>query len=121
MSHGTTLLALLESQEAEAKAKAEWIAEWSEENLPLLLAGQLDTDAATLLAEVDAERATQLNQAIYLLMVSGDKVPLTLQIQQVLDAGLNALAQEAWRDHLATLHDIMSDEQWELYQQRSAA
>ncbi|MGY3892875.1 hypothetical protein [Aeromonas enterica] len=116
-----TLQALLESQEAEANAKAEWIAAWTEENLPQLLAGQLDIDAATLLAEVDAERATQLNQAIYLLMVSGDKVPLTMLIQQVLDAGLNALAQDAWGYHLAALHDAMSDDQWEQYRHRSAA
>lgn len=121
MINETTLLALLESQEAEANAKAEWIAEWSEENLPQLLAGQLDTDPATLLAEVNAEQATQLNQAIYLLMVSGDKAPLTLQIQQVLDAGLNALASQAWSEHVAALHDTMSDEQWEQYQHRSAA
>ncbi|MFA7819341.1 hypothetical protein [Aeromonas dhakensis] len=121
MTSETTLLALLESREAEANAEAEWVAQWVESNLPRLLAGQLDTDAATLLAEVDAERATQLNQAIYLLMVSGDKVPLTLQIQQVLDAGLHALAQQAWNDHVAQLHDAMSDEQFEKYQHRSAA
>jgi len=121
MTSEATLLALLESREAEANAEAEWVARWVEANFPLLLAGQLDTDAATLLAEVDAERATQLNQAIYLLMVSGDKVPLTLQIQQVLDAELSTLAQQAWNDHVAQLHDAMSDEQWEHYQQRSAA
>ncbi|MBQ4672915.1 hypothetical protein [Aeromonas dhakensis] len=121
MTNETALLALLESKETEANAKAEWIADWSEENLPLLLAGQLETDAATLLAEVNAERATQINQAIYLLMISGDKVPLTLQIQQVLYAGLHSLAQDAWSNHLAALHDAMSDEQWEHYQQRSAA
>lgn len=121
MTSEATLLALLESREAEANAEAEWVAQWVEANFPLLLAGQLDTDAATLLAEVDAERATQLNQAIYLLMVSGDKVPLTLQIQQVLGAGLHALAKQAWNDHVAQLHDAMSEEQWEQYQHRSAA
>lgn len=121
MTSEATLLALLESREAEANAEAEWVAEWVESNLLLLLTGQLDTDAATLLAEVDAERATQLNQAIYLLMVSGDKVPLTLLIQQVLDAGLSTLAQQAWNDHVAQLHDAMSDEQWDQYQHRSAA
>lgn len=121
MTNETALLALLESREAEANAKAEWIAQWVEANFPLLLAGQLDTDAATLLAEVDAEQATQLNQAIYLLMVSGDKVPLTQLVQQVLDAWLSTLAQQAWNDHVAQLHDAMSEEQWEHYQQRSAA
>lgn len=124
MTNETALLALLESQEAEANAEAEWIAQWVEANLPLLLAGQLDTDAATLLAEVDTDRAVQLNQAIYLLMVSGDKVPLTQLAQQVLDAGLSTLAQQAWNDHVAQLHDAMSEEQWQQYQfnhQRTAA
>lgn len=121
MTNETALLALLESQEAEANAKAEWIAEWSEENLPLLLAGQIETDPATLLGELNADQSAQLNQAIYLLMVSGDKVPLTRLIQQVLDAGLSTLAQEAWNDHVAQLHDAMSEEQWEQYQHRSAA
>lgn len=121
MTSEATLLALLESREAEANAEAEWVAEWVESNLLLLLTGQLDTDAATLLAEVDADRAAQLNQAIYLLMVSGDKVPLTQLVQQVLDAGLSTLAQQAWNDHVAQLHDAMSEEQWQQYQHRSAA
>ncbi|HDX8451405.1 TPA: hypothetical protein RQN21_000923 [Aeromonas hydrophila] len=124
MTSEATLLALLESREAEANAEAEWIAQWVEANLPLLLAGQLDTDAATLLAEVDTDRAVQLNQAIYLLMVSGDKVPLTQLVQQVLDAGLSTLAQQAWNDHVAQLQDAMSEEQWQQYQfnhQRTAA
>ena len=82
---------------------------------------QLDTDAATLLAEVDPERAAQLNQAIYLLMASGDKVPLTQIIQQLMDAALKAMAKQAWNDHVAQLHDAMSDEQFEQYQHRSAA
>ncbi|MGL5497556.1 MAG: hypothetical protein ACRDCQ_11390 [Aeromonas sobria] len=121
MTSETTLLALLESREAEANAEAEWVAQWVETNLPLLLTGQLDTDAATLLAEVDGDRATQLNQAIYLLMVSGDKVPLTLLIQQVMDTALKAMAQQSWNNHVAQLHDAMSAEQWEQYQHRSAA
>lgn len=124
MTSETTLLALLESREAEANAEAEWVARWVETNLPLLLTGQLDTDAATLLAEADPERAAQLNQAIYLLMVSGDKVPLTRLIQQVMDTALKAMAKQAWNDHVAQLHDAMSEEQWEQYQfnhQRTAA
>lgn len=121
MTSETTLLALLESREAEANAEAEWVAKWVETNLPLLLTGQLDTDAATLLAEVDGDRATQLNQAIYLLMVSGDKVPLTQLIQQVMDTALKAMAKQAWNDHIAQLHDAMSEEQWQQYQHRSAA
>lgn len=119
MTNETTLLALLESREAEANAEAEWVAKWVESNLPLLLTGQLDTDAATLLAEADDDRATQLNQAIYLLMVSGDKVPLTLLIQWVMDIALKAMAEQAWNNHVAQLHDAMSAEQWEQYQHRS--
>ena len=121
MTNETALLALLESREAEANAEAEWVSQWVETNLPLLLTGQLDTDAATLLAEVSPERAPQLNQAIYLLMASGDKVPLTLLIQQVMDTALKAMAQQAWNDHVAQLHDAMSEEQWQQYQHRSAA
>ncbi|WP_139407310.1 hypothetical protein [Aeromonas veronii] len=124
MTSETTMLALLESREAEANAEAEWVSQWVETNFPLLLTGQLDTDAATLLAEVDPERAAQLNQAIYLLMASGDKVPLTLLIQQVMDTALKAMAKQAWNDHVAQLHDAMSEEQWEQYQfnhQRTAA
>ncbi|MGY3941467.1 hypothetical protein [Aeromonas tecta] len=66
-----TLLALLESQEAEANAKAEWIAAWTEASLPLLLTGELDTDAATLLAEVDADRTAQFNQSIFPMDTGG--------------------------------------------------
>ncbi|MGN5100228.1 hypothetical protein [Aeromonas veronii] len=124
MTSETTMLALLESREAEANAEAEWVARWVETNFPLLLTGQLDTDAATLLAEVDPERAAQLNQAIYLLMASGDKVPLTQIIQQLMDAALKAMAKQAWNDHVAQLHDAMSEEQWQQYQfnqQRTAA
>ncbi|PSJ89886.1 hypothetical protein [Aeromonas veronii] len=121
MTNETTLLALLESREAEASAESEWVAKWVETNFPLLLTGQLDTDAATLLAEVSPERAAQLNQAIYLLMASGDKVPLTQIIQQLMDAALKAMAKQAWNDHVAQLHDAMSDEQFEQYQHRSAA
>jgi hypothetical protein len=116
-----TLLALLDSKEAEVIARAEWIAQWVETNRLPLLSGQLDTDAATLLAEVNTDQASQLNQAIYLLMVSGDKVPLTLQVQRLLEEGLTVLADDAWSNHVAALEDAMGDEQWEQYQQRSAA
>ena len=121
MTNETALLALLESQEAEASAKAEWIAEWSEENLPLLLAGQLETDLSTLLAEVNHDQGLQLNQAAYLLMVCGDKQPIMALLQQLMDSRLARLARDAWHEHVAQLHDAMSEEQWEQYQHRSAA
>ncbi|MFM5765773.1 hypothetical protein [Aeromonas caviae] len=121
MTNETALLALLESREAEASARAEWIAEWSEENLPLLLAGQLDTDLSTLLAEVNHDQGLQLNQAMFLLMTEGDPAPLMQLTKQLMDAALAALAKEAWGYHLAALHDAMSEEQFERYQHRSAA
>ena len=121
MTNETALLALLESQEAEASAKAEWIAEWSEENLPLLLAGQLETDLSTLLAEVNHDQGLQLNQAMFLLMTEGEPAPLMQLTKQLMDAALAALAREAWGYNLAALHDAMSEEQFERYLQRTAA
>ena len=121
MTRENEMLALLESREAEANAKAEWIAEWSTTNRPLLLAGQLETDLSTLLAEVNHDQGLQLNQAMFLLMTEGDPAPLMQLTKQLMDAALAALAQAAWRSHLAALHDAMSDQQWEQYQQRSAA
>lgn len=121
MTNETALLALLESQEAEANAKAEWIAEWTATNRPLLLAGLLETDPATLLGELNADQHRHYNQAIWLLMHEGRQAPLTQFIDQVVDAGLAELAQEAWGYHLAALHDAMSEEQFERYQHRSAA
>ena len=118
MTNETTLLALLESREAEANAKAEWIAEWCDANRPLLLAGQLETDLSTLLAAVNHDQGLQLNQAMFLLMTEGDPAPLMQLTKQLMDA---ALAKEAWGYHLAALHDAMSEEQWEQYQHRSAA
>lgn len=121
MTNETALLALLESREAEANAKDEWIAEWVAANRPLLLAGELDTDPATLLGELNADQHRHYNQAIWLLMHEGRQAPLMQFIDQVVDAGLAELAQAAWRSHLAALHDAMSEEQFERYQHRSAA
>ena len=121
MANETALLALLESREAEANAEAEWIAEWTAANRPLLLAGQLETDPATLLGELNADQHRHYNQAIWLLMHEGRQAPLMQFIDQVVDAALAALAKEAWGYHLAALHDAMSEDQWEQYQDRSAA
>lgn len=121
MTRDNEMLALLESQEAEANAKAEWIAEWCDANRPLLLAGQLETDLSTLLAEVNHDQGLQLNQAMFLLMTEGDPAPLMQFTKQLMDAALAALAKEAWGYHLAALHDAMSEEQWEQYQDRRNA
>lgn len=121
MTRDNEMLALLESREAEANAKAEWIAEWCDANRSLLLAGMLETDPATLLGELNADQHSHYNQAIWLLMHEGRQAPLTQFIDQVVDAGLAELAQEAWGYHLAALHDAMSEEQFERYQHRSAA
>ena len=124
MTNETPRPALLESQEAEANAKAEWIAEWTATNSPLLLAGQLETDLSTLLAEVNHDQGLQLNQAMFLLMTEGEPAPLMQLTKQLMDTALADLATDAWGEHLAALHDEMSDEQWEQYQfnhQRTAA
>ncbi|MGY3853423.1 hypothetical protein ACW5W8_11455 [Aeromonas aquatilis] len=121
MTSETTLLALLDSKEAEANAKAEWIAEWVEANSLPLLSGQLDIDVDTLQAEANPDQKTRFNQAVYLLMVTGDKVSIALHIRLLLEEGLTELAQSAWNDHVAALQDTMNAEQWEQYQQRSAA
>ena len=106
MTNETALLALLESREAEANAKAEWIAEWCEHHAATLLAAQLEgAEPATLLAEVTADQWDDLNQAAYLLM----------------DSRLARLARDAWHEHVAQLHDSMSDDQWQQYKDRSAA
>lgn len=102
MTRENEMLALLESQEAEASAKAEWIAEWTATNRPLLLAGQLETDLSTLLAEVNHDQGLQLTK-------------------QLMDAALAAMAEEAWGCHTADLQTAMSEEQFERYLQRSAA
>ena len=123
MINETTLLALLESREAEANAKAEWVAEWCSANHPLLLAGLLKTDPATLLGELGSDQHRQYNQAIC-RMLGGDDAQLKQFIQQVVDTGLTGLAKAAWSDHVAALHNAMSEEQFEQYRfnhQRTAA
>ncbi len=121
MTRENEMLALLESREAEANAEAEWIADWCDANRPLLLAGMLETDPATLLGELNADQHRHYNQAIWLMMNDGEQAPLMQFIDQVVDAGLAELAKEAWGYHLAALHDAMSEEQFEQYQHRSAA
>lgn len=121
MTRENEMLALLESREAEANAEAEWIADWCDANRPLLLAGMLETDPATLLGELNADQHRHYNQAIWLMMNDGEQAPLMQFIDQVVDAALADLAQAAWRSHLAALHDAMSEEQFERYQHRSAA
>ncbi|MGY3876310.1 hypothetical protein ACW5WK_02505 [Aeromonas enteropelogenes] len=121
MTRESALLALLESREAEANAKAEWIAEWAATNRPLLMAGMLSTDPATLLCELNNDQHRQYNQAIWLLMNDGDHSHLVQFVQQVVDAGLSDLANDAWSNHLADLQTAMSEEQWQQYQHRSAA
>ncbi|HDO0920120.1 TPA: hypothetical protein P2M72_000512 [Aeromonas salmonicida] len=120
MTRENEMLALLESREAEANAEAEWVAEWVESNQPLLQAGLLETDPATLLGELSSDQHRQYNLAIC-RMLGGDDAQLKLFIQQVVDAGLVELAKAAWNDHVAALHDAMSEDQWEQYQDRRNA
>lgn len=118
MSRENDILRLLEGKEAEASAKAEFVANFVELNRSKLIAGELETDVATLLAEVDYDEAILLNQAAYLLMKEGESGPLMQLINKLIDDELAALADEAWGYHLAELHDEMSHEQWERYNNR---
>lgn len=93
---------------------------WVESNQPLLLAGMLETDPATLLGELGSDQHRQYNLAIC-RMLGGDDAQLKQFIQQVVDTGLAELAKAAWNDHVAALHNAMSEDQWEQYQDRRNA
>ncbi|SIR65798.1 hypothetical protein SAMN05880558_12420 [Aeromonas sp. RU39B] len=121
MTHENTLLAELEGREALDTDRAEWIAQWVEDNRPALLRGELDTTPAVLLAEVNKEQDLRLNQALFLLMTEGEQAPLMQLVSELIDAALLDLAADAWSNHCAQLEDGMSEEAWERYQQRSAA
>lgn len=115
MSRESDILRILESKEAEANAKADFVANFAEMNRSKLIAGEMDTDVATLLAEVGDDESINLNQAAYLLMKEGEPGPMMRLINKLVDDELAALADEAWGYHLAELHDAMSKEQWERY------
>ncbi|MGL5219599.1 MAG: hypothetical protein ACRC8G_08995 [Plesiomonas shigelloides] len=118
MSRGNDILRILESKETEANARAEFVANFVELNRSKLIAGEMDTDVATLLAEVDFDEAACLNQAAHLLMKEGEPGPMMQLINKLIDDELAALADEAWGYHLAELHDAMSAEQWDRYNNR---
>lgn len=118
MSRENDILRLLESKEEEATAKAEFVADYVETNRARLISGELEVDAATLLAEVDFYEATQLNQAVWMLMKEGESGPMMQIINKLIEDELAALADEAWGYHLAELHDAMSSDQWERYNNR---
>lgn len=116
--HENDILRILESKESEANAKAEFVANFVEMNRSKLIAGEMDTDVATLIAEVDFDEAIHLNQAVYLLMKEVEPGPMMRIINKLIDDELAALADTAWGYHLAELHDAMSSEQWERYNNR---
>lgn len=116
--HENDILRIMESKEAEANAKAEFVANFVEMNRSKLIAGEMDTDVATLIAEVDFDEAIYLNKAAYLLMKEGESGPMMQLINKLIDDELVSLAGEAWGYHLAELHDAMSSEQWERYNNR---
>lgn len=118
MSRENDILRLLEGKEAEATAKAEFVANYVELFRDKLIAGEMDTDVATLLAEVDCDEAICLNQAVYLLMMEGEPEPMMQLMNKLIDDEVAALADTAWGYHLAELHDEMSSEQWERYNNR---
>lgn len=116
--HENDILRIMESKESEANAKAEFVANFVEMNRGKLIAGEMDTDVATLLAEVDYDEAIYLNRAAYLLMKEGEPEPMMQLISKLVDDELAALADEAWGYHLAELHDAMSADQWDRYNNR---
>lgn len=116
--HENDILCIMESKEAEANAKAEFVANYVEMNRCKLIAGEMDTDVATLLAEVDYDEAIYLNQATCLLMKEGEHGPMMQLINKLIGDELTALADEAWGYHLAELHDAMSSDQWGRYNNR---
>ena len=64
MTNETTLLALLESREAEANAKAEWIAEWCEHHAATLLAAQLEL----IIRRQQREREAWTNKEVVVML-----------------------------------------------------
>lgn len=118
MSRENDILRIMESKESEANAKAEFVANYVELYRSKLISGEMDTDVATLLAEVNYDEAIYLNRAAYLLMKDGELGPMIQIINKIIDDELTALAGEAWGYHLAELHDAMSSEQWERYNNR---
>lgn len=119
--HENDILRILESKEAEANAKAEFVANFVELNRSKLIAGEIDVDVATLLAEANDDESTQINQAAYLLLKEGEPGPMMQIINKLIDDELSMLADSAWGYHLAELHDEMSAEQFEKYQRRCNA
>lgn len=116
--HENDILRILESKEAEENAKAEFVANYVELYRSKLIAGEMDTDVATLLAEVDYDEAIYLNQAAYLLLKEGEPGPMMQIINKLIDDELSMLADSAWGCHLADLHDEMSAEQWARHNNR---
>lgn len=116
--HESDILRLLEGKEAEATAKAEFVASYVEMNRSKLIDDEMDTDVATLLAEVDYDEAIDLNQAAYLLIKEGEPGQMMQLINKLIDDELAALADEAWGYHLAELHEAMSSDQWDRYNNR---
>lgn len=121
MTNEDVLLAMLESKEAEADARAVYVAKWVEEHRQALLDERLEMDVATLLAEADYDTTPRINKAVKLLLTQQDQAQMTALLEEMITTALTAIAQTAWDDQVAALHDTMSDEQWEQYQQRSAA
>lgn len=112
------ILTILESKESEANARAEFVANFVELNRGKLISGEMDTDVATLLAEVNCDEAIFLNQAVYLLIGEGETGQMMQFINKLVDDELAALADEAWGYHLAELHEAMSSDQWDRYNNR---
>lgn len=121
MTNENVLLAMLESKEAEADARAVYVAEWVEEHHQALLDSDVEIDFYTLFAEAKLDIVPCINKAAKLLLTQQDHTQMTSLLDEMLIRDLTAIALNLWNAQVATLQDTMSDEQWEQYQQRNAA
>lgn len=123
MTNETALLALLESREAEANARDEWISEWCANQRAAFVR---DTDPIDLPINISYDHGISYDHEARAAdairaQLAGDHLPLTMVLHDMIDAALEEEALGAWLNFTAELQTAMSDQQWEQYQQRSAA
>ncbi|MGL4715400.1 MAG: hypothetical protein ACRCWL_05760 [Aeromonas sp.] len=118
MNRENTLLALLESKEAENAARDEWISEWCANQRAAFIR---DADPIELLINISYDHEARTQQAIR-DQLAGDHLELTLVLHDMIDEALKEDALGAWLNHTAALQSAMSEEQFERHQRnRSAA
>ncbi|EHA1065500.1 hypothetical protein [Aeromonas sobria] len=116
MTNEHTLLALLDSEEAEANAKAEFVVEF--------VNSCMDRADHKLLWEIitltSGEQERAISTAIFAYW-NAETANLREEMNSAILAHFTALADKEWKSHTAVCQDAMNAEQWEQYQHRSAA